>query len=131
MNPEYTENRKNRTAKFAKIIIFLVSLVVAAASATLYQESNSRSSSSGISASAAATAGAIEAVQSFMQGEPFSTADGVNVISSDVPTIKTTLPDVDGSSTRQSLLERFDHATVNKHSTAHLSDLPGASIAAY
>ncbi len=29
------------------------------------------------------------------------------------------------------LLERLDHTVVNQHSTAHDSDLPGASIAAY
>ncbi len=28
-------------------------------------------------------------------------------------------------------LERLDHTVVNQHSTAHDSDLPGASIAAY
>ena len=131
MNPNDTENKKNQTAKFAKIIILLVSFVVAAAGATLYQESNSKSSSSAISAAEAATEETIKVVQSFMQGEPFSTADGVNVITSDAATIRTAHPGVYGSSPRQSMLERLDHSTVNKHSTAHLSDLPGASIAAY
>lgn len=32
---------------------------------------------------------------------------------------------------RHFIFERFDHAVVNQHSTAHDSDLPGASIAAY
>ena len=100
MNPNDTENKKNQTAKFAKIIILLVSFVLAAAGATLYQESNSKSSSTAISASATSTEGAIKIVQSFMQGEPFSNADGVNVITSNATTIKTALPGVDGSSPR-------------------------------
>lgn len=139
MRPEITEAKKNQVPRFAKAVILLAPCILVVAGATMYQESKSNPPSSTTSASTTRSEPGIEVDQPFMQGEPFSQADGVNFISPGAAPLKKAPPNVAASARaqanstaeRQFMLERFDHSVVNQHSTAHDSDLPGASIAAY
>ena len=140
MRPENTEVKKNQAARFARRVIFLALFILAAAAgATLYQESKPNLPTPLASVAPTRSEPGIEVDQAVMQGEPFSHADGVNSISPQAAPIKKGPPDpvasayVQGYSAteRQSMNERFDHSVVNQRSTAHHSDSPGASIAAY
>jgi len=139
MSPENTGSNKNQKPKLTKKIILLVPVILAIASATLYRESKSNLPSSTNSASTTHSEAGTKVLHSFMQGEPFTQADGVNFIPPVAAPIKKEPTSVDGparvhdhlAAERQFMLERFDHSVVNQHSTSHNSDLPGVSIAAY
>ena len=78
MGPEKTESKKNQTTRFAKVALLLALLVVAVAGATMYQESKPNSPYYVASTAATHTGADTQAAQPFMQGEPFSRADGVS-----------------------------------------------------
>ena len=72
-----TESKKNQTTRFAKVALLLALSVVAVVGATMYQESKPNSLNSAASTAATHTGADTQAAQPFMQGEPFSRADGV------------------------------------------------------
>lgn len=143
MHSENNKLVKNQTSRFAKILILLTPFIVAVAVAALYQESKSTSPSTAIPALTPHGDKVTELNQPFMQGEPFSPADGVNSISPAAVPIKKAMPDLASqapsptraqaysAAERQFRFERFDHSVVNLHATRHDSDSPGASIGAY
>ena len=139
MGPGKTESKKNQTTRFAKVALLLALLVVAVAGATMYQESKPNSPNYAASTAATHTGVDAQAAQPFMQGEPFSRADGVSSTSLEAAPTKSapsnvaaqTLAQAYSAAERQLILERFDHSVVKQHATNHDSDLPGASIAAY
>ena len=139
MSPEKTEIIKNQTTRFAKVALLLALLVVAVAGATMYQESKPHSPNYAASTAATHTGSDTQAVQPFMQGEPFSRADGVSSTSVEAAPTKSAPSNVPAqtraqaysAAERQFMLERIDHFVVKQHATNHDSDLPGASIAAY
>ena len=134
-----TESIKNQTTRFAKVVLSLALLVVAVAGATMYQESKPNSPNYAASTAATHTGADTQAAQPFMQGEPFSRADGVSSTSVEAAPTKSAPSNVPAqtraqaysAAERQFMLERFDHSVVKQHATNHDSDLPGASIAAY
>ena len=138
-----TVMKTNQTSRFAKILIVLTLFVAAVAAATLYQDSASPSPNAAIPALAARGNTGTELVQPYMQGEPFSPADGVNSISAETAPTKKVSPDLaslnrsptraqaNSTAERQFMLKRLDHSVVSQHATAHDSDAPGASIGAY
>ena len=135
MTFENTADKKNQTARFAKLIILAAPFIVAAAGATIYQESKPNLPNASTPVLATRGDSGSQAVESFMPGEPFSRADGVNSLPLEAAlmqkaTAKLATQPHPGTEP-QLTLERFDHSVVNKHSTAHDSDLPGASIGAY
>ena len=81
MNPGKPESKKNQTTRFAKVVLLLALLVVAVAGATMNQESKPNSAKYAASTAATHTGVDTHAAQPFMQGEPFSRADGVSSIS--------------------------------------------------
>ena len=81
MDLEKTESKKNQTTRFAKVALLMALLVVAVAGATIYQESKPNSVKYAASTAATLTGADTQADQPFMQGEPFSRADGVSSIS--------------------------------------------------
>lgn len=143
MNSKNVEYKKNQPARFAKIVILLTPFIVAAAGATLYQESKSHSPKVTTSTYAAPSDVGTEEVDSGMVGEPFSKADGVNFTSvetapmtgsrANAPALASvpTRAQAHSAVERQYMYSRFDHSVVNQHATAHDSDYPGGSIAAY
>ena len=139
MSAGKTESIKNQTTRFAKVALPLALLVVAVAGATMYQESKPNSPNYAASTAATRTGADTKAAQSFMQGEPFSRADGVSSTSLEAAPTKSAPSNVAAqtrapafsAAERQFMLERFDHSVVKQHATNHDSDLPGASIAAY
>lgn len=139
MRPENTEAKKNQVPRFAKAVILLAPCILVVAGATMYRESKSNSPSATSSASTTRSEPGIQVNQPLVQGEPFSQADGVNFISPGTAPLKKVQPSVAApvgaqaysAAGRQSVPERLDHSVVNQRSTAHESDLPGASIAAY
>ena len=139
MSPEKTESIKNQTARFAKVALLLALTVVAVAGATMYQKSKPNSPNYAASTAATHTGADTQAAQSFMQGEPFSRADGVISTSLEAAPTKRAPSNVAAqthaqaysAAQRQFMLERLDHSVVKQHPTNHDSDLPGASIAAY
>ena len=139
MSPEKTEIIKNQTTRFAKVALLLALLVVAVAGATIYQESKPNSPNYAASTAATHTGADTQAAQPFMQGEPFSRADGLSSASLEAAPTKSAPSNVAAqtraqaysAAERQFMLERFDHSVVKQHATNHDSDLPGASIAAY
>ena len=76
-----TESKKNQTTRFAKVALLLALLVVAVAGATMYQKSKPNSPNYAASTAATHTGADTQAAQPFMQGEPFSRADGVSFTS--------------------------------------------------
>ena len=139
MSPGKTESKKNQTTRFAKVALLLALLVVAVAGATMYQESKPNSPNYAASTAATHTGADTQAAQPFMQGEPFSRADGVSSTSLEAAPTKSAPSNVAAqtraqaysAAERQFMPERFDHSVVKQHATGHDSDLPGASIAAY
>ena len=139
MSPEKTESKKNQTTRFAKVALLLALSVVAVAGATMYQESKPNSPNYAASTAATHTGADTQSAQPFMQGEPFSRADGVSSTSLEAAPTKSAPSNVAAqtraqaysAAERQFILERFDHSVVKQHATSHDSDLPGASIAAY
>ena len=139
MSPEKTEIIKNQTTRFAKVALLLALLVVAVAGATMYQESKPNSANYAASTAATHTGADTQAAQPFMQGEPFSRADGLSSASLEAAPTKSAPSNVAAqtraqaysAAERQFMLERFDHSVAKQHATNHDSDLPGASIAAY
>jgi len=139
MSPGKTESKNNQTTRFAKVALLLTLLVVAVAGATMYQESKPNSPNHAASTAAIHTGALTQAAQPFMQGEPFSRADGVSSISLKAAPTKSatsnvaaqTRAQVYSAAERQFMPERIDHSVVKQHATSHDSDLPGASIAAY
>ena len=139
MSPGKTESKKNQTTRFAKVALLLALLVVAVAGATMYQESKPNSPNYAASTAATHTGADTQAAQPFMQGEPFSRADGVSSTSLEAVPTKSAPSNVAAqtraqaysAAERQFMLERIDHSVVKQHVTSHDSDLPGASIAAY
>ena len=139
MSPGKTESIKNQTTRFAKVALPLALLVVAVAGATMYQESKPNSPNYAASTAATHTGADTQAAQPFMQGEPFSRADGVSSTSLEAAPTKSAPSNVAAqtraqaysAAERQFMLERIDHSVVKQHATNHDSDLPGASIAAY
>ena len=119
--------------------LLLALLAVAVAGATMYQQSKPNSPNYAASTATTHTGTDTQAAQSFMQGEPFSRADGVISTSLEAsPTKKSpsnvaaqTRAQAYSAAERQFMLERIDHSVVKQHATNHDSDLPGASIAAY
>ena len=81
MSSGKTESKKNQTTRFAKVVLLLALLVVAVAGATMYQGSKPNSPNYAASTAATHTGADTQAAQAFMQGEPFSRADGVSPIS--------------------------------------------------
>jgi len=77
MSPGKTESKKNQTTRFAKVALLLALLIVAVADATMYQQSKPNSPNYAASTAATHTGADTQAAQPFMQGEPFSPADGV------------------------------------------------------
>ena len=114
-------------------------LVVAVAGATMYQESKPNSPNYAAPTAATHTGTDTQAAQSFIQGEPFSRADGVISTSLEAAPAKSapfnvaaqTRAQAYSAAERQFMPERIDHSVVKQHATNHDSDLPGASIAAY
>ena len=139
MSPGKTESKKNQTTGFAKVALPLALLVVAVAGATMYQESKPNSPNYVASTAATHTEADTQAAHPFMQGEPFSRADGVSSASLEAAPTKSaplhvaaqTRAQAYSAAERQFMPERFDHSVVKQHATNHDSDLPGASIAAY
>ena len=139
MSSGKTENKKNQTTRFAKVALLLTLLIVAVAGATMYQESKPNLPNQAAFTAATHTGVENQAAQPFMQGEPFSRADGVISISLKAAPTKSAPSNVAAqthaqaysAAERQFMLERFDHSVVKQHATNHDSDLPGASIAAY
>ena len=72
-----TEIIKNQTTRFAKVALSLALLLMAVAGATMYQESKPNSPNYSASTATTHTGADTQAAQPFMQGEPFSRADGV------------------------------------------------------
>ena len=143
MNPKNTKSTRNQPARFAKIVILLTPFIVAAAGATMYQESKSHSPKVILSSHALQSEADADVVESWMVGEPFSNADGVNSVSFEARPKKAALSvlpaqaqaptgaQAHSATERQFMLERFDHSVVILQATAHDSDLPGAAIGAY
>ena len=139
MSAGKTESIKNQTTRFAKVALLLALLVVAVAGATMYQESKPNSPNYAASTAATHTGADTQAAQPFMQGEPFSRADGVGSTSLEAAPTKNAPSNVAAQTSapaysaaeRQFMLERLDHSVVKQHATNHDSDLPGVSIAAY
>ena len=139
MSSRKTESKKNQTTRFAKVALLLALLVVAVAGATMYQGSKPNSPNYAASTAATHTGADTQAAQAFMQGEPFSRADGVSSTSLEAAPAKSAPSNVAAqtraqaysAAARQFMLERFDHSVVKQHATNHDSDLPGASIATY
>ena len=139
MSPGKTESKKNQTTRFAKVALLLALSVVAVAGATMYQESKPNSPNYAASTAATHTGADTQAAQPFMQGAPFSRADGVISTSLEAAPTKSAPSNVAvqtraqaySAAERQFIPERIDHSVVKQHATNHDSDLPGASIAAY
>lgn len=139
MSPGKTESTKNQTTRFAKVALLLALSVVAVGGATMYQESKPNPPNYAASTAATHTGADTQAAQPFMQGEPFSRADGVSSTSLEAAPTKSAPSNVAAqtraqaysAAERQLTLERFDHSVVKRNATNHYSDLPGASVAAY
>ena len=78
MSSGKTESKKNQTTRLAKVALLLALLAVAVAGATMYQESKPNSPNYSASTAATHVGADTQPVQTFMQGEPFSRADGLS-----------------------------------------------------
>ena len=139
MSSGKTESIKNQTTRFAKVALLLALLVLTVGGATMYQESKPNLPNYAASTAATHNGTDTQAAQSFMQGEPFSRADGVISTPLEAASTKSAPSNVAAqtraqaysAAERQFMPERIDHSVVKQHATNNDSDLPGASIAAY